>query len=183
MKKSFESFLGVILLSLIIYFLYYFIFLWIPNNTTIVIPLITAAIGFIGIIYTQYQSKSRDIRESHRISKIETYRGFFELIALFQNANKKNIEIDSNSEFFQEKMNKLTENFILWASDDVIKAWIDFRVNTGSINQNDPISALRNIDNVYRAIRKDLGHPDRKLKPLDLISMNLSDPNEIRLKD
>ncbi len=77
-------------------------------------------------------------------------------------------------------MHKLTENFILWASDEVIKAWIDFRTSTGSNDINDPFLALKKIDNVYKAIRKDLGHDDKKLKPLDLISMNLSDPNELQ---
>lgn len=180
MKKIFELILGLLLIALIIYSLYYFIFLWIPNNTTIAIPLITATIGFIGVIYTQYNSKSRDIRESHRIAKIETYRSFFELINLFQNNHKRNIEIDPNDEMLQDKMHKLTENFILWASDEVIKAWIDFRTSTGSNDINDPFLALKKIDNVYKAIRKDLGHDDKKLKPLDLISMNLSDPNELQ---
>jgi len=52
---------------------------------------------------------------------------------------------------------------------DVIHAWLEFRKN----------SNLNNVDNIYRAIRKDLGHKDSKLNSLDLIRMNLSDPNEI----
>lgn len=32
---------------------------------------------------------------------------------------------------------------------------------------------------MYRAIRKDLGHTDKKLKELDLIKINLSDPETL----
>ena len=40
-------------------------------------PTITAIVGFIGLIYAQWHSKSREIQQSHRPQKIEVYNGFF----------------------------------------------------------------------------------------------------------
>lgn len=176
MKKILESLLGIIIVALITYALYYFIFTWIPNNTAIAVPLITASIGLIGIIYAQYQSKSRDIFEGHRSSKIETYRMFFNIVNLFMDASKNNTEIDITDKKIQKLMQELNENLILWASDEVLIAWKEFRTSSSSGQ-----SAIINIDKVYRAIRKDLGHKDRKLKDLDLIKMNISDPESLDL--
>ncbi|HDR1056599.1 TPA: hypothetical protein QB320_001585, partial [Pasteurella multocida] len=159
-KKTLDLILGLFFLSLFLFSFYYLIFVWAPENTTVAIPLFTACIGLIGIIYAQYQSKSRDIAESHRESKIETYRMFFNILKLFM--NKDNGEIDINDKKIQNMMRELNENFILWASDDVLVAWKEFREHG-----NDNKQVLKKVDNMYRAIRKDLGHTDKKLKELD----------------
>ncbi|WGE81431.1 hypothetical protein NYR66_00090 [Actinobacillus equuli subsp. haemolyticus] len=174
MNKILELLLGIVILVCIGCALYYFIFTWIPNNTTIAIPLISAFIGLIGIIYAQYQSKSRDIFEGHRASKIETYRMFFDVVNLFMDSSKNNVEVDITDPKVQKLMQELNENLILWASDEVLVAWRNFK--TSSPNGK---AAVINIDKVYRAIRKDLGHNDSRLKELDLIKMNISDPDSL----
>ena len=104
---------------------------------------------------------------------IETYSLFFDIIEKFQRSIKNDQEIDILSDVdLQAKFEKLNRGFILWASDEVIQTWIEFRKNSSE-------NTLDKIDNVYRAIRKDLGHKDKKLKNLDLIRINLSNPNEL----
>lgn len=170
MLRKFFLFLFILSIVLIILFVLFQIFLWIKENNTIAIPIITAVISLIGVMWTQWQSKSRDIAESHRNNKIETYSLFFDIIEEFTRAGKNKQEIDILSDQnLQTKFEKLNRGFILWSSDEVIHAWLEFRKN----------SNLNNVDNIYRAIRKDLGHKDSKLNSLDLIRMNLSDPNEI----
>ena len=66
---------------------------------------------------------------------------------------------------------------MLWASEEVIIAWRDFKNIESS--SDDPYLALRKIDKLYRAIRKDLGHNDNNLKDLDLIKINLKDPENL----
>ena len=176
MKKNINFIIGLVIIILSLITIYYII-RWISENNTIGIPLFTATLGFIGIIYSQYQSKSRDIRESHRASKIETYRMFFDLVNLFQNDARKNISIDLDNEEFQKNIQELTENMMLWASEEVIIAWRDFKNIESS--SDDPYLALRKIDKLYRAIRKDLGHNDNNLKDLDLIKINLKDPENL----
>ncbi|QBQ64057.1 hypothetical protein EXH44_07380 [Actinobacillus indolicus] len=172
-----KSILGLIVLLILLTFLYY-VFSWGLNNPSVFIPLLTATFGFVGIMYTQYQSKSRDIRESHRASKIETYRMFFDLINLVQNNAKKKIDIDPLDESFQKSMQELSENLILWSSEEVLLVWKEFRAIKP--NNEDPYLVLKIIDRLYRAIRKDLGHNDKLLKELDLIKMNITDPENIQ---
>ena len=139
LKKSVYFILSLIILFLILIILFflYQASIWVKENNTVAIPIITAIIGLIGVMWTQWQSKSRDS------------------------------DVD-----LQAKFEKLNRGFILWASDEVIQTWIEFRKNSSE-------NTLDKIDNVYRAIRKDLGHKDKKLKNLDLIRINLSNPNEL----
>lgn len=161
----------LLIVSIILFIVIAFqIFFWVKENNTIAVPIITAVIGLIGVMWTQWQSKSRDIAESHRSNKIETYSLFFDITENFLRAGRSKQEIDILSDQdLQTKFEKLNRGFILWSSDEVIHAWLEFRKD----------SSLNNVDKVYRAIRKDLGHKDSKLKSLDLIRINLSDPNEI----
>ena len=180
-KKSFQFVFGLLIILSLFSIILFFLFqasIWLKENNNIAIPIITAVIGLIGVMWTQWQSKSRDIAESHRSSKIETYSLFFDIIEKFQREGRKNQEIDVLSdEELQAKFEKLNRGFILWGSDEVIQAWLTFRKN--STEQASSEYTLAKIDNVYRAIRKDLGHKDRKLKSLDLIRMSLSNPDEI----
>ncbi|HFC8494129.1 TPA: hypothetical protein ACFP3Z_000512 [Neisseria subflava] len=176
LKKSVYFILSLSIILFLILIILFFLSqasIWVKKNNTVAIPIITAIIGLIGVMWTQWQSKSRDIAESHRNSKIETYSLFFDIIEKFQRSIKNDQEIDILSDVdLQAKFEKLNRGFILWASDEVIQTWIEFRKNSSE-------NTLDKIDNVYRAIRKDLGHKDKKLKNLDLIRINLSNPNEL----
>ncbi|MDW5298472.1 hypothetical protein R7J53_19180, partial [Acinetobacter baumannii] len=92
------------LLALIVYLLYFFIG-WLKGlNPSVGAALVTASLGLVGLWYAQWQSKSRDIAESHRASKIELYNLFFEILESFQNE-----EIDSGElpEELKKKLVKL----------------------------------------------------------------------------
>lgn len=180
MRKFFIYVFNVLLFCAFMYSAYVvikYVLTWIKTNNSLVIPVVSALIGLIGVMYIQWQSKSREIRESHRAKKIEAYMLFFEITELFQNSSRENIEIDISDKGLREKFQQLTRLLILWASDDVIKAWLEFR--TESQDSTDPLYILRKTNRMYMAIRKDLGHKDKKLKQLDLIRMNLSNPGEL----
>ncbi|OSI07914.1 Uncharacterised protein [Neisseria animaloris] len=176
MKKIIHLNFRIALIILFIYFVY-LTGIWIKDNSTLVVPVITALISLIGIMYVQWQSKSREIQESHRTKKIEVYMLFFDIIEEFQASIKRNQEINIDNKELQDKFQKLTRGLILWASDDVIKAWLNFR-NISSPN-SDLLTPLQKANDMYMAIRKDLGHKDNNLKNLDLIKMNLSNPEEL----
>lgn len=143
-------------------------------NASVSAALITASLGLMGLWYAQWHSKSRDIAESHRSSKIEVYNLFFEIVEAFQysNAEADNLSID-----LKKKFQALNRGLILWASPEVIKAYLNFR----NVTQNDSGSKniLLAVDKVYQAIRKDLSNSNLTLEKGDLIRLNLKDPNEL----
>jgi hypothetical protein len=90
-------------------------------------PTITAIVGFIGLIYTQWHSKSREIQQSHRPQKIEVYNGFFTILERFikkpeeqkalEEGGEESLPADLRDQFW-----KLNKGLIVWASPAVIKS-------------------------------------------------------------
>lgn len=179
MSNKKESVIGFILLFILLMLvgsLLYFFIGWLKGlNPSIGAALVTASLGLIGLWYAQWQSKSRDIAESHRSSKIEVYNLFFEIVESFQNE-----EVDTNElpEELKKKFVKLNRGLILWASPEVIKAYLKFRMTADDHHSSKNI--LFAVDDVYQAIRKDLSNSNSTLNKGDLIRLNLKDPDELR---
>ncbi|WP_286718836.1 hypothetical protein [Thalassolituus sp. UBA2009] len=141
-------------------------------------PTITAIVGFIGLIYAQWHSKSREIQQSHRPKKIEVYNGFFSILERFlknpdeqkalEQGGEESLPEDLRDQFWQ-----LNKGLIVWASPAVIKSWLHFRkvTTTGG-------NTLVAMDNVLKAIRKDLGNSNFGLQIGDSVKVFLRDPGE-----
>lgn len=177
MNKRQNIFLAILLLVAILIFLFciiYFFSIWLKTlNPSVGAALVTAFLGLLGLWYAQWQSKSRDIAESHRSSKIEVYNLFFEIVEAFQN---EEIDADDLTNDFKKKFQQLNRGLILWASPEVIKAYLNFREVAGKGSEN----ILFAVDTVYQAIRKDLANSNFSLNKGDLIRLNLKDPNELK---
>ncbi|WP_426994622.1 hypothetical protein [Methylomonas sp. CM2] len=154
----------------------YSAFQWFQSlNASVAAALITASLGLFGLWYAQWQSKSRDIAESHRASKIEVYKIFFDLVEKFQSIEVGDLNEENLPEWLKEDYQKLNRGLLLWASPGVITAYLDFRRVSGSGGD-----ILKAVDAMYREIRKDLGNSNYQLKPGDLIRIGLKDPDEFR---
>lgn len=166
-------FVIIIFLVISLFFIYFFLG-WLKSlNPSVGAALITASLGFIGLWYAQWQSKSRDISESHRASKIEVYNLFFEIVEKFHEEEISSTEIPDD---LKKKFMQLNRGLILWASPKVIKAYLNFR----RIADNGSGNILYAVDEVYQAIRKDLSNSNLTLGKGDLIRLNLKDPDELK---
>jgi hypothetical protein len=146
-------------------------------DASVAAALTTAILGLLGLWYSQWHSKSRDIAESHRASKIEVYSTFFDLVEKFQaeEINQKELSEENLPDWLRSDFAKLNRGLILWASPKVISAWLSFRaVSTSGGN------VLQAMDKMYKAIREDLGNSNVGLKSGDLIRIGLKDPNELK---
>jgi hypothetical protein len=133
----------------------------------------TAFIGLLGLLYVQWQSKSRDIAESHRPSKVDIYNTFFGIVERLQDSDKSALSDGEVPDWMKAEFIKLNRGLILWASPGVIRAWLDFRTSAESGK-----NMLVAVDRMYQAIRKDLGNSNFGLRTGDLIKISLKDPNE-----
>jgi len=141
-------------------------------------PTITAIVGFMGLIYAQWHSKSREIQQSHRPQKIEVYNNFFAILERFlknpeeqralEEEGEESLPADLRDQFWQ-----LNKGLIVWASPAVIKSWLHFRkvTTTGG-------STLLAMDNVLKAIRNDLGNSNFGLQVGDSVKVFLRDPGD-----
>lgn len=144
-------------------------------NASVAAALITAFLGLIGLWYAQWQSKTRDIAESHRANKIKVYNVFFNLVEKYQTDKIDEFSDENIPEWLKKDFQKLNRGSILWASPGVITAYLNFR--TTATSGGDILNAA---DTMYREIRKDLGNSNHQLRTGDLIRIGLKDPNELK---
>lgn len=137
---------------------------------------VLAAVGAVTV--SQQLTKAREVSESHRPQKIDLYTRFIkkvmEVIYKYDKDKSEDAMIkDAGLEkFFQD----FATDLVIWGSHGVIRAYAKFRQaskNGGKLN------SVVVMDEVIRAMRKDLGHSDWVLKPGELIKTFLRDPEEI----
>lgn len=178
MKQTALGILALIIITFIGWYVFSSIASWLGSQDSTVIAAFTTAIfGLSGLWYAQWHSKSRDIAENHRASKIEAYNIFFKIVEKLQAGEVTDKELDDKNlpEWLKKDFTKLNQGLILWASLNVITAWLHFRrVSTSGGN------ILLAMDEMYKAIRKDLGNSNFGLKAGDLIRIGLKDPSELK---
>ncbi|MEM6854345.1 MAG: hypothetical protein AAF593_08050 [Planctomycetota bacterium] len=137
----------------------------------------TVLAGFGAVILSQQRTKIREINESHRPKKIELYSRFVSMVMDAMHKYKDNPEADIAEdaevlEFFKE----FTSDLVLWGSASVIQEYEKFRRASRS---GEGLNIVLLMDQVIRAMRKDIGHSDWTLKSGDIVKAFLSDPSEL----
>lgn len=176
-KQQIINLTVILIIGTFILWFIFFAFRWLFQelNENVAAAIISASLGLIGLWYAQWQSKIRDIAESHRVSKIEVYNVFFDLVEKFQKEDVGSYGEENISESLKKDFQKLNRGLLLWASPGVITAYLNFR--KASTGGGDILTA---VDAMYREIRKDLGNSNSQLKPGDLIRIGLKHPNELK---
>lgn len=136
----------------------------IAASGTILTAVLTVVIG-------QTINKKREIEDAHRVFKIEIYSKFidFTINWVFSQSreNRQAMSQQELEDYFIDFSKKLT----LWASPEVIIAWSKFRNNAN----NDSTDTLLSVDNIYRAMRKDLGNSNKGLNNKAIINLYLNE--------
>ena len=148
-------------------------------SAAIIAAIATVIVSVVRIIYSQLKSKERDIAESHLPKKIELYKSFMDeavvgILRLTKKKDGKSIDDKDVQKRIEDFFFKFTGDVIVWGSPQVIKSYSEFR----KIGNNPEI--ILKVDDMLRAIRKDLGHSNRRIKRGDLISLFLTDPEKVK---
>ena len=144
-------------------------------SAAVVGAMATVLAGVGGALYTQAQIKKREIEEAHRTRKVEIYKGFLDMIARIMAGQNESVSIEAPSQ--QDLVDFMIEfktDVILWGSAKVINAQLDFqRVSESGGN------VLFAANNLYKAIREDIGLSNKGLNKHQLVKMYLRDPSEL----
>lgn len=142
----------------------------------IISAMATAFVGIAAVVINQRQSKQRDIDETHRPKKVEIYEGFLDAVSKVMSEGNENVSIKGLSE--QELVDYLIEyktDIILWGSPGVIKQQLEFE----RVAKEDIDNIFIAVDNLYKAIRDDIGLSNKGLNNYELVKMYLKDPSEL----
>jgi len=141
----------------------------------IIAAMTTVFVGITAVIITQRQTKLREIEEAHRKKKVEIYQKYLETVISLIAGENENVTMKAPSE--QELIDYLVgfkTEILLWGSPKVIKAQLAFEITSAS--GGDVFVA---VDNIYKAIREDIGLSNSGLNNLELIKLFLKDPTEL----
>lgn len=147
-------------------------------SAAVVGAMATVLVGVGGALYTQAQIKKREIEEAHRKKKVELYKGFLDMVAKMTAEQNDNVSLEPPSP--QELVDFMVEfktNVVLWGSPKVINAQLNFQKVSESGG-----NVLYAVDDLYKAIREDIGLSNRGLDKRQLVKMYLRDPSELDAK-
>lgn len=121
-------------------------------------------IGLFGVltvaIFTHYQTKKREIDARHFAEEREGYRHIIDLIFDSVMAVKQDKPIEEGD--MLQKMIPFKKALIVWGRSEIISAWNNFEIQ--SATNPTPSEMIAEMENVLRALRKDLGHNDTQLR-------------------
>ena len=146
-------------------------------NSTVGAAIIAAFASVILGIYTQFLLKKRQLDDVHREKKIQIYEEFMKMAAVHlaqenQNVKQKKIPQEKVVEFFY----RFKTDLILRGSGRVIRAIGKFE---SVCSENGDVLAA--VDEIYRAMRKDVGLSNFGLKHKELVGVYLKSEDRAKL--
>lgn len=141
----------------------------------LVVTVLTASLGLSVTLYTQWVARKREIESAHRERKLEIYLEFMQLLERIVVSAKDNWGVAPLPEIEVAKsLLSIRTKAVLWGSPRVLKGLSEMaRVDK---SQSD---LFRNMDEIQRAVRADLGLSNWTLGSLFFVKILLTEPNEI----
>ncbi len=136
-------------------------------DAVIIVALITAIVTIVSGVVSKIVDYKQKRREYLSQKCEEPYAEFINVYYKMQEKVSRHEEYQPEEMF--EDIQKFQKKLMLWGSNRVVKAWIDFRTNTSSDGSN----VLFYMENILYAIRKDIGY--RNLGKGKLLSMSIND--------
>lgn len=154
---------------------------------TIAISIITAAATVItstvAVVLARYLQRKRELEAQHIESKIPIYEDFIrQLFAIFysesgekdgeSNINSSTVDNDEIVKFLR----KWHVQLILWGGPEVIIAYDRWRNELSATPNSPKASAVWSTVDLLFAIRRELGHNDKKVERITFVSLILQNP-------
>jgi hypothetical protein len=173
---------GFALLAIFVWLFYVGVralFMWLggiqsPVAIAIIAGSLAATASIVSLTISKHLEARAAIRQEHRARKSPVYE---ELIGLFFRvlyAEKLGQQPPTEQELVQAFV-PLTQKLMVWASDDVIKAYAAFRRAGLGQPKPSPLDIMRVQEDLFLAIRRDLGHDSRKLPRGTLLRLFIND--------
>jgi hypothetical protein len=144
--------------------------------------------AIVGAGLTHYTAKEREAEEAHRLHKIEVYTEYTDLIVQSFSMVKemegvsdeeKLVRQAEMTEKIQGGFLSFSKKLLLWGSPEVLRTYQRFRsYGQAPANAGGP-HVLLYADDVFTAMRKDLGLANEGLYRGDLMKLFITDPEEI----
>jgi hypothetical protein len=185
LKYILNLLLGISLLAAICWFFFFLVQTIIRGLATIesqVSVAIVAASGaamlsVVSLIVTKHLESRNAILQELRAKKVPVYEHLIRIMFTVVFAEKRGEKPPTEQELIKE-FASFTEKILVWGSDDVIRAYSRFRGGSSG----DPIALIRIQEDLFLAIRKDLGHKNKNLPRGTILGLFVNDLDVSKLQ-
>lgn len=140
----------------------------------------TVFVGVSAVLISQAHERKRASDEAHRLKKVEIYQGLIDIFSKMIGSSNKVLKLEKpDMEEVARYLFKFKSDILLWGSPKVIKAEIEFEKFT---DNTDPTKILKSANDLYLAIREDIGLSNSGLNDLELVKLYLNDEARKSLK-
>ena len=145
-----------------------------PNVlASIIAATATVLVATVTVLLAKYFETRTLVFKEHRDKKVPIYE---KLIKFFYDTMYQSKEGKTVSEAEMVKFLKgFVEELTVWGSDDVLKAFGDFKRQSPEVIAQDPAKSLFVLENMLFAIRRDLGHKNKNLTQGDILALFVTD--------
>jgi len=152
-------------------------------NPTIAAGIVAAisavAVSVLSVIVSKFFDQRIAVLKEHRDKKIPVYEELLDI--LFRSTYGDRLgDANWSPEEQLKKMVGFTQKVIIWGSDEVIKAYFQFR--TIVLNASDLSAVALAVESVLFAIRRDLGHKNQGLTSGMLLGTFINDLHKLAKK-
>ena len=153
-------------------------------NPTIFVALIAGTVTIVGYFITRYLERKKLIEQQIREQKLPTYEQFIDFIFKIFKSAKTNQPL--TDEELQELYWNLNKKAILWLSDKTLKSYTNFRDSSTRLStlenptQSDNLTVLLAFEQLLLDFRTDIGHDNKNLESGDILSLFITDMNELK---
>lgn len=136
------------------------------------------------VVGSRYLERRSQREEALRVKKTAIYESFVGgMFDVFDLGRRRTDETaDAKALRIAQFLGDLTPQLVTWASNDVVATWSRTKRRVGAVDTaTSPLAPLLAMEEVLRAIRKDLGHSARGLEPGDLLGLFVNDIDQYLL--
>lgn len=136
----------------------------------------TVVVSVMSVLVAKRLEYRVGLEKEHREKKIPFYEAFVAFVFRIGFADKLGLEQLTEKEMVQQAT-AFTQNLIIWGSDEVIDAWFRFR-NKSFHGDDSGVEVLFAVEQLLLAIRKDVGHENKRLVPGKVLGLFINDIHE-----
>src|SRR6266702_554274 len=181
MKKVFQLLIGLALIGRVISLLYSGIkFIWVTLSTinpSLAVGIIAAGstviVSVVSVLISKHLEQKTAIKNQQREKKIPIYEELLTFIFTLWRPIKDGTEPPAEKEILDFMFN-FTPKLIVWGSSEVVIKFAKFKSST-----QDPNTLIFSIEDIWLAIRKDLGHNDKNLSRGTLLGLIINDIDQL----
>jgi hypothetical protein len=133
--------------------------------TAIIAGFVAVMVSIVSVLLSKYFDRKREIEQAQRAKKAEIYEELLKFV--FSHALRSALphQVPTEAEGI-DFFNRFTQRVIVWGSDDVLRQFAKWKF---SMNDAEPNALVFEMEKLFFAIRKDMGHKNAGLRRGDIL--------------